>query len=101
MPQPLAAKTIGQMLIDHPDNLSVLAEASKGKCGPAVGYLLPGLNPLYPVTVVFYTARYEPTRWFYHVDTAGKLWLPAQQPKVLMAIPDTPDLSADGGWHTV
>lgn len=100
MANPKAAnQSLSQRIIDHPANANVLADAAKGTSGPAAGYLIPGLDLLYPVTVVFHTARQQPTRWFYHVDGTGKLWLPQTQPRVMMAIPKTPDLSADGGWH--
>lgn len=100
MSQPLATKPLGELLVAHPDNQHVLSEAARGKCGPAVGYLIAGLNPLYPSTVVIHTARYDGARWIYHVDNDGKMWLPSQQPRMLMAIPAKPHLSSAGGWHS-
>lgn len=94
-------RSLAELLVVHPDNQHVLSAAMQGKQGPAVAFIITGISPLYSASVVFHTARYEPTRWIYHLDKDGKLWLPDIQPKILMSI-RPPCLSAKGGtWRAL
>ena len=92
---------LAELLVAHPDNQHVLSAAMQGNRGPAIAFVLSGISPLYLASVVIYTARYEPTRWIYHMDTEGQLYLPDVQPRILMGI-RTPCLSSAGGtWRAL
>ena len=101
MLNPQLRRSLAELLVAHPSNQPVLAAAMLGTRGPAMAFITVGISPLYPASVVFHTANEKPTRWIYHLDSEGQLYLPDIQPRILMGIRPPCLSSAGGKWSAL